>query len=97
MTETPGRCLIEGMTDVTSKVLHEKTGQLLDRARQGERFRVLRAGRAEAFLIPVDQAVDLEWTELLAEVWKAQRAPGPKRSNPILRERKARNYAARLR
>ena len=37
------------MTDVTSKVLHEKTGQVLDRARQGERFRILREGRPEPF------------------------------------------------
>jgi antitoxin (DNA-binding transcriptional repressor) of toxin-antitoxin stability system len=85
------------MTDVTSKTLHEKTGQLLDRARQGERFRILREGRADAFLIPAAEAVDPEWTEIMAEVWKAQKTPGPKRPNPILKERKARNYGARLR
>jgi prevent-host-death family protein len=85
------------MTDVTSKMLHEKTGQLLDRARQGERFRVLREGRPDAFLIPAAEAIDPEWTEIMAEVWKAQEKPGPKRANPILKERKTRNYAARLR
>jgi antitoxin (DNA-binding transcriptional repressor) of toxin-antitoxin stability system len=85
------------MTDVTSKMLHEKTGQLLDRARQGERFRVLRDGRPDAFLIPAAEAVDPEWTEIMAEVWKAQKKPGPKRHNPILKERKRRSYAARLR
>ena len=85
------------MTDVTSKTLHEKTGQLLDRARQGERFRVLREGRAEAFLIPASETVDPEWPEIMAEVWKAQKKPGPKRANPVLKERKARNYASRLR
>ena len=85
------------MTDVTSKMLHEKTGQLLDRARQGERFRIVRAGRAEAFLIPAGEAIDPEWTEIMADVWKAQQAPGPKRPNPILKERKRRSYAARLR
>jgi antitoxin (DNA-binding transcriptional repressor) of toxin-antitoxin stability system len=85
------------MTDVTSKMLHEKTGQLLDRARQGERFRVLREGRPEAFLIPVAETVDPAWSEIMAEVWKAQKKPGPKRANPVLMERKARNYAARLR
>ena len=85
------------MTDVTSKMLHEKTGQLLDRARQGERFRVLREGRPDAFLIPAAEAIDTEWTEIMADVWKAQKAPGPKRANSILKERKARNYAARLR
>ena len=78
-------------------MLHEKTGQLLDRARQGERFRVLRRGRPDAFLIPAAGAIDPEWTEIMADVWKAQKAPGPKRANPILKERKARNYAARLR
>jgi antitoxin (DNA-binding transcriptional repressor) of toxin-antitoxin stability system len=59
-------------------MLHEKTGQLLDRARQGERFRLLRQGRAEAFLIPAAQAVDPEWPEIMAAVWKAQQKPGPR-------------------
>ena len=85
------------MTDVTSKLLHEKTGQLLDRARQGERFRILREGRPEAFLVPVAEAIDPEWTEIMAEVWKAQRTPEATRPNPILKERRARKYAARLR
>ena len=82
---------------MTSKMLHEKTGQLLDRARQGERFRVLRQGRAEAFLIPVAESIDPEWPEIMAAVWKAQRKPGPRRSNPVLKERKGRHYAAHLR
>jgi prevent-host-death family protein len=85
------------MTDVTSKMLHEKTGQLLDRARQGERFRIMRDGRPDAFLIPVADTIDPEWPEIMAEVWAAQKRPGPKRPNPILKERKTRNYAARLR
>ena len=85
------------MTDVTSKVLHEKTGQVLDRARQGERFRILREGRAEAFLVPASQEIDPEWGEIMAGVWKAQKDAGPKRPNPILKERKARKYASGLR
>ena len=85
------------MTDVTSKMLHEKTGRLLDRARQGERFRILRNGRAEAILIPAAEAVDPEWAEIMAEVWRAVEKPGLKRPNPVLKARRARNYAARLR
>ena len=85
------------MTDVTSKTLHEKTGQLLDRARQGERFRILRDGRPDAFLIPAGEAVDPEWDEIMADVWKAAKKAGPRLANPVLRERKRRNYAARLR
>jgi prevent-host-death family protein len=85
------------MTKVTSKVLHEKTGQILDRARQGERFRILRDGRPDAFLIPAAETIDPEWSEIMAEVWEAQKGAGPRRRNPILKERKARNYAARVR
>jgi prevent-host-death family protein len=85
------------MTDVTSKMLHERTGQLLDRARQGERFRILRDGRPDAFLIPAEATIDPEWAEIMAEVWAAQKKPGTKRPNPILKERKTRNYATRLR
>jgi antitoxin (DNA-binding transcriptional repressor) of toxin-antitoxin stability system len=85
------------MTDITSKLLHEQTGKVLDRARQGEKFRILRDGRPDAFLISASDAIDPEWSEIMAEVWKAQNRPGSKRTNPILKERKARNYASRLR
>ncbi len=84
-------------TDRTSKVLHEKTGQLLDRLRQGERFRVLRDGEPNGFLVPVSESVDPGWPEIMAEVWAAQKQSKPTRKNPVLKERKARNYAARLR
>ena len=85
------------MTDITSKTLHEKTGQVLDRARQGERFRVLREGRPEALLIPAKETVDAEWSEIMGDVWDRAKKTRSKRQNPVLKERKARNYAARLR
>jgi prevent-host-death family protein len=85
------------MTDVTSKTLHEKTGQLLDRARQGERFRILRDGKPDAYLVPASEGVDPDWPEIMAEVWKAQKSPGKIRRNPVLKERKARDYGARVR
>lgn len=85
------------MTDITSKTLHEKTGQVLDRARQGERFRVMRDGRPEAYLVPAGESIDPEWAEIMAEVWQARANAKSKRPNPILKERKARRYAARLR
>lgn len=85
------------MTDLTSKFLHEKTGQVLDRARRGERFRITRDGKAEAFLVPAAESIDPEWPEIMAEVWKLQKQSGKKRENPILKERKRRNYAACLR
>ena len=84
-------------TDITSKTLHERTGQVLDRLRRGERFRVLRDGEPDGFLVPVAEAIDPEWPEIMAEVWAARKHPKPNRENPILKERKGRGYAARLR
>lgn len=85
------------ITDITLKALHERTGKLLSRVRQGERFRVLRHGETEGFLLPPSEASDPEWRELMAEVWAAQKQRKPVRENPVLRDRKARNRAARLR
>jgi prevent-host-death family protein len=85
------------MTNVTSKTLHEKTGQILDRARQGERFRIIREGRPDALLVPANESVDPEWSEIMADVWKARKKSSPKRPNPVLKERNRRKYAARLR
>src|SRR3989442_16020188 len=93
LTATPPRCLIGGMTDVTSKVLHEKTGQVLDRARQGERFRILREGRPEAFLIPASQEIDPEWGEIMAGAWEAQKEGGAKRPKPNFEGGKTRKDA----
>ncbi len=85
------------ITNITSKTLHEKTGQVLDRLRRGERFRVLRDGEPEALMVPVEEAIDPEWPEIMAEVMAARKQVKSVRENPILKERKARNYAARLR
>ena len=82
------------ITDITSKTLHEKTGQVLDRLRRGERFRVLRDGEPEALMVPVEEAIDPEWPEIMAEVLAARKQAKSVRENPILKERKARNYAA---
>lgn len=89
--------ITDRMTDVTSKMLHENTGRLLDRARRGERFRILRDGQPDAYLLPPSEGLDPEWPEIMAEVWKAQKSPDKSQPNPILKERKSRRYAARVR
>jgi len=70
---------------------------VLDRLRRGERFRVLRDGEPEALLVPVEEAIDPEWPEIMAEVLAARKQAKPVRENPVLKERKARKHAARLR
>jgi antitoxin (DNA-binding transcriptional repressor) of toxin-antitoxin stability system len=82
------------MQDITLKTLHENTSQCVDRVKRGERLRVLRNGKPGALLVPADEAVDPPWDVIMAEVRAARQAMGPTRPNPVLRERKKRNYAA---
>jgi antitoxin (DNA-binding transcriptional repressor) of toxin-antitoxin stability system len=84
-------------TDVTSKVLHQETGKLLDRVRRGESFRLIRRGKLDGYLVPPSTEIDPEWPEIMGEVWAAQKKAGAVQENPVLRERKARNHAAHLR
>src|SRR4030095_34467 len=88
---------IYGMTSITSKELHEQTGALLDRVKQGQRFRVLRGGETDALLIPATDQIDPPWDEIMAEVRKTRAQVKSPRPNPILAERRKRNYAARVR
>jgi antitoxin (DNA-binding transcriptional repressor) of toxin-antitoxin stability system len=85
------------MTSITSKELHEQTGTFLDRVKQGQRFRVLRGGEADALLVPATDQVDPPWDEIMADVREARRMGKRVRPNPILAERKKRNHAAGLR
>lgn len=81
------------ITDITSKLLHEKNEQVLDRVRQGERFRVLRDGYPDGFLLPASAVIDQEWPEIMAEVWAAQKESKQVRKNPVLIERRGRKHA----
>ena len=85
------------MTSITSKELHEQTGALLDRVKQGQRFRVLRGGEADALLVPATDQIDPPWAEIMVEVRRVRAQAKSVRPNPILVERKKRNYAARVR
>jgi antitoxin (DNA-binding transcriptional repressor) of toxin-antitoxin stability system len=85
------------MTEITSKQLHEQTATMLDRAKGGQRMKIIRNGRPAALLIPADEEIDPPWDEIMAEVRKARARGGPTRPNPILAERRKRHYAARIR
>ena len=85
------------MTSITSKELHEQTGAFLDRVKQGQRFRVLRGGEADALLVPATDQIDPPWDEIMAEVRQARAQRKSSRPNPILAERRKRHHAAHLR
>lgn len=88
---------IASMIEITSKELHERTGALLDRVKQGQRFRVLRRGEADALLVPATERIDPPWNEIMAEVRRARAQGKQSRPNPVLVERRRRHYAARVR
>lgn len=85
------------MTEISSKQLHEQTAAMLDRAKGGQRMKVIRNGRPAAWLIPATEEIDPTWEEIMVEVRKARGKDGPTRPNPILAERKKRHYATRVR
>jgi antitoxin (DNA-binding transcriptional repressor) of toxin-antitoxin stability system len=85
------------MQDITLKTLHENTSQCLDRVKRGERFRVLRNGKPGALLVPAGEPVDPSWDVIMAEVRAARAKGGRSRPNPVLAERRKRDYAAGLR
>jgi antitoxin (DNA-binding transcriptional repressor) of toxin-antitoxin stability system len=84
------------MTEISSKQLHEQTAAMLDRAKSGQRMKVIRNRRPAAWLIPATEEIDPAWGEIMAEVRKARGKDGPTRPNPILAKRKIRRYATRL-
>ena len=92
---------ITGVETITSKELHEQTGAVLDRVKRGERVRVIRNGEADAVIVPPNERVDPSWDEIMAEVWEAakkSKAAGTSvRPNPVLEERRKRNFALRIR
>jgi antitoxin (DNA-binding transcriptional repressor) of toxin-antitoxin stability system len=84
------------MMEITSKQLHEQTASMLDRAKGGQRMRIIRNGKPAAWLVPANEEIDPSWDEIMAEVRKARAKGGPTRPNPVLGERRKRHYAARV-
>ena len=89
------------MQDITCKNLHDETGKIVRAVKRGQKFRVSIDGKASCLIVPATENIDPSWEEIMGEVWarvEARRAKGISgRPNPILEERKRRNYAARLR
>jgi antitoxin (DNA-binding transcriptional repressor) of toxin-antitoxin stability system len=84
------------VTSITSKELHEQTAAVLNRVKQGQRFRVVRGGEADALLIPATDQIDPSWDEIMADVRKTRAQAKAPQQNPILAERRKRNYAGRV-
>jgi hypothetical protein len=70
-----------------------------DMMKRGQRVRVIRSGKPD--VIPPNEKVDPSWEEIMAEVWEtAKKSKASKtlaRPNPVLKERKKRNFGLRVR
>lgn len=84
------------MTEITSEQLHEQTVAMLDRSGNGQPLKIMHNGKAAALLIPPQEDSDPSWAEIMAKVRSVRAQGGPTRPDPILAERKQRNYAARV-
>jgi len=57
----------------------------------------LRNGKVEALVVPALENSDPSWDEILVDVKRLSKKPGPKKPNPVLEERRRRDYASRVR
>lgn len=80
------------MSIITAKQLHQQTKAVLNQLEQGESLLITRNGRTIGRLEPITVAASMEWPEVMAEVWEAQKSVKPENRvrNPVLQERRRR-------
>jgi len=77
---------------ITAKQLHQETKAVLNQLEQGESLLITRNGRTIGRIEPVTAAETPGWSEIMAEVWRAQKnvKSGERVPNPVLQERQRR-------
>ena len=81
------------MSTITAKQLHQETKAVLNQLESGETLILTRNGRTIARIEPLGStAPSSDWTEVMGEVWQAQKGlkAAERRPNPVLRERQRR-------
>lgn len=80
------------MSTITAKQLHQETKAVLNQLEQGESLLITRNGRTIGRIEPLAAAENLGWTDIMAEIWRAQKSvkSSERVSNPVLRERQRR-------
>jgi len=61
------------MSSITTKQLHHETSAVLDQVERGASFEVTRNGRVIGRLEPAAKAKPVNWNEIMAPVWEAQK------------------------
>jgi antitoxin (DNA-binding transcriptional repressor) of toxin-antitoxin stability system len=75
------------MVILNARILHNETSDVLDQVERGGRFQVQRNGKTIARLVPAHEPEEKPWSEIMAEVWEAQKTARGKSKNPVLAER----------
>jgi len=85
-------CYFQGVSIITAKQLHQETKSVLNQLEQGETLLVTRNGRTIGRMEPLAAAELPGWTDLMAEIWRAQKdvKSSDRVPNPVLRERQRR-------
>jgi len=80
------------MSIVTAKQLHQETKEVLNQLEQGESLLITRNGRTIGRIEPLKAAEPAGWTEIMGEVWQAQKdvKSADRVPNPVLQERQRR-------
>jgi antitoxin (DNA-binding transcriptional repressor) of toxin-antitoxin stability system len=77
---------------ITAKQLHQETKAVLNQLERGESLLITRNGRTIGRIEPVAPGKEADWSEIMGEVWRAQKSlkPGKRVPNPVLQERQQR-------
>jgi antitoxin (DNA-binding transcriptional repressor) of toxin-antitoxin stability system len=77
---------------ITAKQLHQETKAVLNQLEQGESLLITRNGRTIGRIEPLAAGEQPAWSEIMAEVWRAQKGVKSRDRvpNPVLQERRRR-------
>jgi prevent-host-death family protein len=85
-----GQCRSIGMKSrrITAQQLHRETRRVLDIVEGGVPVIITKLGRTIARLKPIAESQSLQWDDMMADVWKAQRQVRARDvvKNPVLAE-----------
>src|ERR1700689_1644798 len=68
------RCYFQVVSIITAKQLHQETKAVLNQLEQGESLVITRNGRTIGRIEPLVAAEQPGWTDIMAEVWRAQKS-----------------------
>jgi antitoxin (DNA-binding transcriptional repressor) of toxin-antitoxin stability system len=85
-------CHILIMPLLNARQLHNQTSAVLDEVARGKSFEIARNGKIIGKLEPVSDGKESNWSDIMSEVWAAQKKARGRMRNPVLAERERRRH-----